>query len=220
MTIAVVDHQLGRDGAHAGRGRHVQRGGHVLGHGGGRAAQHLVRHLGSGAASGRRRRRLRAWPARDIVLVWRLAPSGGLGASGSRGAGCVFGVGLARRGGRLGAGFGRRRWRGFGRRDGRSTRCAVAALSAVGWSARGSSRQGTHANSDRPRRDPRGTCDTSPRPTTRSVRMVKLNCSRQLLASIPSPRQASPRTPPVVSCSLRLPRIRRLKASALAAARP
>ena len=58
----------------------------------------------------------------------------------------------------------------------------------------GSSRRGTHANSGRPRRDPRGTCGTSPRPATRSVRMVKVNCSRQLLASIPSVRQASVRT--------------------------
>ena len=58
-------------------------------------------------------------------------------------------------------------------------------------SVRVSSRPGTHANSDRPRRDLRGTCGTSPRPTTRSVRMVKLNCSRQLLASIPSVRQVS-----------------------------
>ena len=57
-------------------------------------------------------------------------------------------------------------------------------------SARGSSRRGTRANSGRPTRDPRGTCDTSPRQATRSVRMVKVNCSRQLLASIPDPAGA------------------------------
>ena len=38
---AVVDHQLGRDGPHAGRGRHLQRRRHVLDHRGRRAAQHL-----------------------------------------------------------------------------------------------------------------------------------------------------------------------------------
>ena len=46
-------------------------------------------------------------------------------------------------------------------------------------------------------RDLRKTCGTSPRPTTRSARMVNLNCSRQL-ASIPSVRQAR-WTPPAMS---------------------
>ncbi len=70
---------------------------------------------------------------------------------------------------------------------------------ALRWLARGSSRPRTHANSGRPTRDPRGTCDTSPRPTTRSVRMVKVNCSRQLLASIPSLQASglSRRSPPI-----------------------
>ena len=38
---AVVDQQFRRDGPHAGRGRDLQRGGHVLDDGGRRAAQHL-----------------------------------------------------------------------------------------------------------------------------------------------------------------------------------
>ncbi len=85
-------------------------------------------------------------------------------------------------------------------------------------SIRVSSRPGTHANSGRPRRDPRGTCGTSPRPTTRSVRMVKLNCSRQLLASIPSVRQASDTDacPSVFLSACGYPHLRRLKASAFA----
>ncbi len=57
---------------------------------------------------------------------------------------------------------------------------------ALRWSARGSSRPRIHASSDRPTRDLRGTCGTSPRPTIRSARMVNGDCSRQLLASIPS----------------------------------
>ena len=78
---AVVDHQLGRDGPHAGGRRHVQRRVHVLDDGGGRAAQHgdlvalggrgsggglRLRGLGLGAGFGRLavRRPWRAWRLR------------------------------------------------------------------------------------------------------------------------------------------------------------
>jgi hypothetical protein len=62
-------------------------------------------------------------------------------------------------------------------------------------SARGRSRRGTRANSGPPRRDPRGTCGTSPRPAIRSGRMVNAYCSQQLLASIPLFQSAIPRLP-------------------------
>jgi hypothetical protein len=62
---AVVDHQLRRDGPHAGRGRHVQRRRHVLGDGSGGAAQHLVLI----AVVGRLRRRLGGPVARRARLV-------------------------------------------------------------------------------------------------------------------------------------------------------
>ena len=94
-------------------------------------------------------------------------------------------------------------------------RCRSTCLRLI----RGSSRPGIRANSGRPRRGPRGTCGTSPRPTTRSARMVKVNCSRQLLASILLLRQASARTPARLSSlpDAVTPHFRRLKASASAA---
>ena len=54
-----------------------------------------------------------------------------------------------------------------------------------------SSRPRIHASWDRPRRDLRGTCDTSPRPTIRSARMAVVYCSRQLLASFLLPIDGS-----------------------------
>ena len=52
----------------------------------------------------------------------------------------------------------------------------VARRRSTHWCRRpvpGSSRPRIHASWDRPRRDRRGTCGTSPRPTIRSARMVK-----------------------------------------------
>ncbi len=161
--------------------------------------------------------------------TWISSPSAGAGAGA---------FGLARRGLRLlrfrclrcgrrtalAARGGFRRW--GGRRFGRRRRCGgrgrLGRLPIAGgglllrWLARGSSRLRIHANSGLPTRDPRGTCDTSPRPTTRSVRMVMVS-SRQLLASIPSPQASGFETLathiPAVSG---YPRIRRLKANASA----
>ena len=174
---AVVDHQLGRDGAHAGRGRHVQRRVHVLHDGGGGAAQRLASSPSRGRGPGRRPS---AWRVRPRGLALR---GGGLG---------LAGAGLGGGGGRwpLRPALGRAR-RSGGAAGAAGCRCRSLHCR---WSVRGSSRRGIRANWDRPRRDLRGTCGTSPRPTTRSVRMVKLNCSRQLLASIPSVRRASGRT--------------------------
>ena len=172
----VVDHQLGRDGAHAGRRRHLQRRRHVLHDGGRRAAQHL--HL---VAFARVRGAAGAFGLAG-AFSGALLPCGACASA--AGAGSWLGAGV---GAGAGAGCG---WR----------RCGAAVLPtavrcrrclACRWLARGSSRPGIHANWGLPTRDPRGTCDTSPRPTTRSVRMVKVS-SRQLLASIPSP-QASVR---------------------------
>ena len=90
---AVVDHQLGRDGPHAGGRRHVQRGVHVLHDGGGGAAKHrdlvasaggaarraglgglglggLLRGLGLGAAA-LARRGLAGCGLRRAAAVWR-----------------------------------------------------------------------------------------------------------------------------------------------------
>ncbi len=173
----VVDHQLGRDGPHAGRGRHFQRGRHVLDHCGRRAAQHL--NLG---AVRRRRAPASAWRAREHSSVSAAFGAGAALLLSALVSGLLSALGLGR--------LRRRRGRGFGRRDGRGRPLSVAGVGCR-WSARGSSRQGTHANWDLPTRDPRGTCDTSPRPTTRSVRMVKVS-SRQLLASIPSPHASAP----------------------------
>ena len=61
---AVVDHQLGRDGAHAGRGRHLQRRRHVLDDRGGGAAQHP--HLVAFRRAGPRR----------PPSAWRVCPRG------------------------------------------------------------------------------------------------------------------------------------------------
>ena len=195
---AVVDHQLGRDRAHARRGRHIQRRRHVLHDGSGRAAQHLrlVAVGGGGAAfvppaSGSAVPSVSRAPTR-----FRPVPASGASAFAARLGLGGGGLGLARWPRHCpavacgaGAGPGSRGADGCGRSVRRRRRSTCL------WSIRASSRPGIHANSDRPRRDPRGTCGTSPRPTTRSVRMVKLNCSRQLLASIPSVRQESERTP-------------------------
>ena len=173
----VVDHQLGRDGPHAGRGRHFQRGRHVLDHCGCRPAQHL-----NLVAVRRRGRRLRLGRRGSTLGL------GGLRCGCGSALGLRLGVGLA-----LGA-WTRPAWAAALARVRAARRAqtpAVRCRFGCRWSARGSSRQGTHANWDLPTRDPRGTCDTSPRPTTRSVRMVKVS-SRQLLASIPSPHASAP----------------------------
>ena len=115
----VVDHQLGRDGPHAGRGRHLQRRGHVLHDGGRRAAQHL--HLVAlGAAPGA--------AAFGLAEASPVAP-------------CR--VPARRRPRRLGRG--RCRFGAAGRSRGR--RLPVAAASGCQWSVRGSSRRGIRANS-------------------------------------------------------------------------
>ena len=151
---AVVDHQLRRDRAHAGGGRHIQRRRHVLDDGGGRAAKHLGLVVGAATVDGRQPSG-QAWPLH---------------------AGCW------RRRGRPGARGGLRA--GFG---GACLRCPTARSAGRCRSAPVSSRRGTRANSGRPRKDRPGTCGTSPRPATRFARMVKVNCSRRLLASIPLP---------------------------------
>ncbi len=181
---AVVDQQLGRDGPHAGRGRHLQRRRHVLDDRGRRAAQHLYLRA---RCRGRRRGLLRLGGRRLGPCPRPCLPSG--------------------------LRCGRGRERSCSRPPSAGVRARVRAALPVRapvvrcrrwfdcrWSARGSSRQGIHANWDPPRRGPRGTCDTSPRPATRSARMVKVS-SRQLLASIPSLQASAPRSPR----SVRLP---------------
>ncbi len=136
---AVVDHQLGRDGPHAGGRRHVQRGVHVLDDGRGGAAQHGVLIC----------RRWRPWPRAGPAwprASWARASSArpssarawlGLGRLrlGLRGLGRLgrgVGLGVAGRGG-----LGRCRRGRLGRRPPLPS-CR---------SARGSSRRGTRANS-------------------------------------------------------------------------
>ncbi len=80
----VVDQQLGRNGAHTGRRRHVQRRGHVLDDGRGGAAQHL--HLvafGRRGSGGLRCGRGRSRRARRTVS--RRCGFGGRGGRGGRG---------------------------------------------------------------------------------------------------------------------------------------
>ena len=158
----VVDHQLGRDGPHAGRGRHFQRSRHVLDHCGRRPAQYL--NLG---ALRRRRRRLRLGGRGSTLGL------GGLRCGcGERS--CVSALVSGLLSALDSAGFGGGAGAGSGGATGADVRCPLPGLGCR-WSARGSSRRGIHANWDLPTRDPRGTCDTSPRPTTRSVRMVKVS---------------------------------------------
>ena len=70
---AVVDHQLGGDGAHARRGRHVQRRRHVLHDGGGRAAQYLRLIAVGGGWPSRPASVLPLWVWRVSRLTWRPA---------------------------------------------------------------------------------------------------------------------------------------------------
>ena len=165
---AVVDHQLGRDGAHAGRGRHVQRRRHVLDDGRGGAAQHLgLVAVGGGRRLGRLRR---------LGLGGRGVGLGGGGLRRGGGGGFLAGAASAsRRAGSAALGSARRCPGGLRRRGGSGFGGAVgcdvvadagpSAAVDVTRSIRGSSRRGTRANSGRPRRDPRGTCGTSPRPS-------------------------------------------------------
>ena len=95
---AVVDHQLGRDGAHAGRGRHVQRRRHVLHHGGGGAAQDLGLVAVGGGSGFRGRLRFGGFGfgGGDVCLGGRWLGLGGwcfsLGGSASAGADSVLTV--------------------------------------------------------------------------------------------------------------------------------
>ena len=167
----VVDHQLGRDGPDAGRRRHVQRRRHVLDDGRGGAAQHLHLVAFGGRGAGRLGCGRRCGAARPGCWPRRCRTR------------------------RAGGGAARLRRAPVWRRGG-SLRRGFASAGVVARRARGCSRPGTHASSDRPRRGRRGTCGTSPRPAIRSARMVNSYCSRPLLASIPLSFQgAAPRLP-------------------------
>ena len=90
----VVDHQLGRDGAHAGRRRHLQRRRHVLHDGGRGTAQHL--HLVT----------LEGFRAAGALAGWLLGCLFGAFAA-ALGSGARRGLGLrGGRGGGAGAGWG------------------------------------------------------------------------------------------------------------------
>ncbi len=171
---AVVDHQLGRDGAHTGRRRHVQRRRHVLDDGRRGAAQRLqlvaFRRRGSGGFRRPRRDPIAARPC------WR--------GRWARRAGWVAGPPEP-------AGRGRGRPAGH--------RCWSGRPARLRWRARGCSRPGTRASSDRLTRGRRGTCGTSPRPAIRSARMVNLCCSRPQFASILLFRKRLPVAPAPLS---------------------
>ncbi len=107
---AVVDHQLGRDGPHAGGGRHVQRGVHVLddGCGGTTKHGHLVIVAGRGTGGGlgawrARPSRRRARPSAAGSALAGSALAGSALAAAGAGLGSGVGAGLASAGG---AGFG------------------------------------------------------------------------------------------------------------------
>src|SRR5699024_3009817 len=115
---AVVDHQLRRHRAHRGGGRNRQRGVHVAGDRGRRAAQHLRTGLGlgrrlRGGLGGRGGLGLGRGLLRGRLLGLGRRSRGGLGGLGRRGRGLLRGRGL---------GLGRRclRCRSGGRSRGRS----------------------------------------------------------------------------------------------------
>ena len=87
---AVVDHRLGRDGAHARGGRHLQRGGHVLGDRGSRPPQHLVLVLAGGGLALRRL----SLGGRRAVLLGVFLLGRGLGFGVGLGVGLALGLGL------------------------------------------------------------------------------------------------------------------------------
>ena len=166
---AVVDQQLRRHRAHAGRGRHLQRGVHVLHDAGGDAAQ----RGGLGALGG---------PCRSAAASRPAWPAAGLAGAGCGGAGAAAGAagGGRRRSaspGPAAAARPGRRCRPWPRRRSRSAAVASSRRDArPARRRRAGSRRRSRARPGRRWPGRRGSAGTCPRRSTRSGRSPPVGC--------------------------------------------